>query len=156
MEKRKKQTTFFQALDDKKVCELSTTITGTSYSIFITYNNKNHCYYTVHVHAQLLGCIRLWATHGLQPTRLLCPCDFPGKNNGVGCHFLLQGILSTQRLNPHLLQLLYCKWILLPLSHQGSPHTNQVFNKYLLNTCIRERRLLLIDQNQQTSVVEKR
>ena len=28
--------------------------------------------------------------HGLQPTRLLCPWDFPGKSNGVGCHFLLQ------------------------------------------------------------------
>ena len=24
--------------------------------------------------------------HGLQPTRLLCPWDFPGKNTGVGCH----------------------------------------------------------------------
>ena len=27
--------------------------------------------------------------HGLQPTRLLHPWDFPGKNSGVGCHFLL-------------------------------------------------------------------
>ena len=26
--------------------------------------------------------------HGLQPARLLCPWDFPGKNIGVGCHFL--------------------------------------------------------------------
>ena len=26
--------------------------------------------------------------HGLQPTRLLCPWDSPGKNTGVGCHFL--------------------------------------------------------------------
>ena len=30
--------------------------------------------------------------HGLQPTRLLCPRDFPGENTGVDCHFLLQGI----------------------------------------------------------------
>ena len=30
----------------------------------------------------------LWP-HGLQLTRLLCPWDFPGKNLGVGCHFLL-------------------------------------------------------------------
>ena len=35
-------------------------------------------------------------------------------NTGVGCHFLLQGIFSTQGLNPHLLwllngrQILYC------------------------------------------------
>ena len=29
--------------------------------------------------------------HGLQPTRLLSPWDFPGKNTGLGCHVLLQG-----------------------------------------------------------------
>ena len=28
--------------------------------------------------------------HGLQPTRLLCPWDSPGKSTGVGCHCLLQ------------------------------------------------------------------
>ena len=28
--------------------------------------------------------------HGPQPARLLCPWNFPGKNTGVGCHFLLQ------------------------------------------------------------------
>ena len=28
--------------------------------------------------------------HGLQPIRLLCPWDFPGKSTGVGCHCLLQ------------------------------------------------------------------
>ena len=33
---------------------------------------------------------RLWP-HGLQPARLLCLWDFPGKNTGVSCHFLLQG-----------------------------------------------------------------
>ena len=40
--------------------------------------------------------------HGLYPTRLLCPWDFPGKNPGVGCHFLLQGNFPIQRLNPFL------------------------------------------------------
>ena len=34
--------------------------------------------------------VRLCATHRRQPTRLLCPWDSPGKNAGVGCHFLLQ------------------------------------------------------------------
>ena len=34
--------------------------------------------------------------HGLQPTRLLSPCDFPGKDTGVVCHFLLQGVFLTQ------------------------------------------------------------
>ena len=35
-------------------------------------------------------------TLGLQPTRLLYPWDFPGKNTGMGCHFLLQGVFLTQ------------------------------------------------------------
>ena len=26
--------------------------------------------------------------YGLQPARFLCPLDFPGKNIGVGCHFI--------------------------------------------------------------------
>ena len=30
--------------------------------------------------------------HGLLPARLLCQWNSPGKNTGVGCHFLLQGI----------------------------------------------------------------
>ena len=32
-----------------------------------------------------------------------CPWDFPGKNAGVGCHFFLQEIFLTQRLNLHIL-----------------------------------------------------
>ena len=47
--------------------------------------------------------------HGLWPTRLLCPWDSPGKNTGVGCHFLLQGIFQTKGLNPHLWCLLHCQ-----------------------------------------------
>ena len=57
-------------------------------------------------------------SNSLQPPRLLCPWDSPGKNTGVGCHFLLQGIFPTQILNPSLL---YCRQILHWLSHQGSP-----------------------------------
>ena len=56
--------------------------------------------------------------HGLWPARLLCPGDSPGKNTGVGCYALLQGIFPTRGLNPGLL---HCKWILYQLSHQGSP-----------------------------------
>ena len=32
--------------------------------------------------------------HGLQPTRLLCPWDFPGKSTGVGYHCLLRLLVS--------------------------------------------------------------
>ena len=34
-----------------------------------------------------------WRPYGPQSTRLLCPWDSPGKNTGVGCQVLLQGIL---------------------------------------------------------------
>ena len=34
--------------------------------------------------------VRLCVTHRRQPTGLPCPWDSPGKNTGVGCHFLLQ------------------------------------------------------------------
>ena len=44
--------------------------------------------------------------------------DSPGKNTGLGCHALLQGIFPTQGLNPDLWP---CRQILYHLSHQGSP-----------------------------------
>ena len=50
--------------------------------------------------------------------QLLCPWDFPGKNVGVGCYSLLQGIFLTQGFN---LGLLHCRQILYHLTHQGSP-----------------------------------
>ena len=43
--------------------------------------------------------------------------DSPGKNTGVGCEVLLQGILPTQGSNPGLS---HCRQILHCLSHQGS------------------------------------
>ena len=42
--------------------------------------------------------------------------NFPGKNTGVGCHFLLQGIFPIQGSNPGLL---HCRQILYQLNHQG-------------------------------------
>ena len=49
--------------------------------------------------------------YGLQPARL-SSWDSPGKNPGVHCHFLLQGIFPTQGSNSRLLRLLHCRWIL--------------------------------------------
>ena len=49
--------------------------------------------------------------HGLEPVRLLCPWDSPGKNTGVGCH-AFQGIFLTLGLKLSLRQILYCRWIL--------------------------------------------
>ena len=50
-------------------------------------------------------------------TRLLRPWDLLGKSTGVGCHFLLQGIFSTQGSNAGLL---HGRQMLYHLSHQGS------------------------------------
>ena len=54
----------------------------------------------------------------LQPTRLFCLRDFPGKSTGVGCLFLLQRIFLTQRSN---MGLPHCQQTLYRLSHQGNP-----------------------------------
>ena len=56
--------------------------------------------------------------HGLQPARLLCPWNFPGKNTGVHCHSLLQGIFLAQGLN---LSLLHWQADSLPLRYQRRP-----------------------------------
>ena len=74
-----------------------------------------------------------WRLHGLQPTKLLCPWNSPGKNMGVGCHSLLQGIFLTPVLN---LGLLHCRQILYHLSLQGS----LVYNTTIAN----KKRLYLI------------
>ena len=58
----------------------------------------------------------------------LMDCSLPGSSvheilqariNGVGCHFLLQGIFPTQELNPGLL---HCRQIFSQLSYKGNPH----------------------------------
>ena len=55
---------------------------------------------------ELLGCVQLFAPHGLKAARFLCLWDSPGKNTGVGCRFLLQGIFLTQE---SYCVLLHCK-----------------------------------------------
>ena len=49
--------------------------------------------------------------HGLQPTRLLHPWDFPGKSTGMGCHCLLRTILCSKLVFSTLLTV-NC-WILI-------------------------------------------
>ena len=58
---------------------------------------------SVCVRANLLQSCPTLRRHGPLPTRLLCLWDSPGKNTGVGCHSLLQGIFPTQGSNPSLL-----------------------------------------------------
>ena len=73
-----------------------------------------------HMHVCSVVSNSLWP-HGLQPARLLCPWNFPGKNIGVGCHALFQGIFLTQGLNPCLL---HCRWIF-TAEPPEKPHSNK-------------------------------
>ena len=70
------------------------------------------------------SCLTLLWPHALQPARLLRPRDFPGKNTGIGCHVLLQGVFPTQESNPSLL-----RWQAdsLPLSHHERPYILYMF-----------------------------
>ena len=55
------------------------------------------------LHGCVLSPVWLFGDPREEPTRLLCPWDFQGKNTRVGGHFLLTGIFSTEGSNPHLL-----------------------------------------------------
>ena len=74
------------------------------------------------------SCPTLLWPHGPYLTRLPCPWDSPGKNTGVGCHFLLQGIFLTQGSNPSLL---HCQVGSLPLGLLGTPLADKVNDKYI-------------------------
>ena len=72
----------------------------------------------------VLICVQLFTTPWtIQSARLFCPWNLPGKNAGVRCHFLLQGIFRTQGLN---LCLLHCRRILYWLRYQGKPWLSPV------------------------------
>ena len=73
-------------------------------------------------------CLTLCNPMDYRPSwQLLCPWGSPGKNTGVGCHALLQGILLTQGLNPCLLCPLHWQVGSLPLEPAGKPRV--LFNK---------------------------
>ena len=54
------------------------------------------------------------------PSGSFCPWSFPGRNTGVGCHLLLQGMFLPQGSNLHLLHLRQWQVNSLPLSHLGT------------------------------------
>ena len=67
--------------------------------------------------------------------------DYPGKDTGVGCHALLQGLFPTQGLNPGLP---HCRRILYCLSHQGSPSHVYVYMYLYIYTYIYTYRYICI------------
>ena len=108
--------------------------------------------YFLSVYHLLSGCAKSLQScptvcnHGLQPMdRLLCPWDSPGKNTGVGCRALLQGIFSTQGLNPCLLHLLHWQAGSLPLVPPGKP-IRSVAAKHYARCCVYSRLYLSLSR----------
>ena len=62
------------------------------------------------------SCVWLFATPWTVALQAPLSMDSPGKNTGVGCHALLQGIFLTQGSKPHLLRLLHWQTGSLPLA----------------------------------------
>ena len=89
--------------------------------------NKSHLLISHYV-CYLVVSDSLWP-QGQLSTRLLCPWNSPGKNTGVGCHYLLEGIFLTQGSNPGLL---HCRQILYHLSYLGGPISHYIPKQYLL------------------------
>ena len=68
-----------------------------------------------------LSCVQLYAYAWTVAHQAPLSGDSPGKDTGVGCHTLLQGIFPTQGWNPHLLCLLRWQAGSLPLAPPGKP-----------------------------------
>ena len=76
------------------------------------------------VPASSLTHVRLFATQGLKPARLLYPWGCPGKSTGVGCHDLLQGIFPIPGLN---LRLLCCRQIIYDWAPKKAPESISLY-----------------------------
>ena len=81
-----------------------------------------HLEYLLHHRGCMLSCVRLLVTPWTlaRQARIFQARDFPGKNTGEGCHFLLQGIFPTHGLNLCLLPLMHWEMGSLQLSHLGT------------------------------------
>ena len=88
---------------------------------------KSVCVLNQFSHVQFLESLRIVAR------RLLCPWDSPGKNTGVGCHTLLQGIFLILGSNARLFCLLHWQAGSLPLAPPGKPIKE---DKYEIRSCV--------------------
>ena len=85
---------------------------------------KNAC-----VHAYCFSHVWLYATPWTVAHQATLSTGFSRQDTGVGCHFLLQGLLPMQGSNPHLLRLLHWQVSSLPQVPPGKPY--EVFIVYL-------------------------
>ena len=123
---KKKKKDVIQKSDFFRVAFLKLQPFATSFHVFsLCMYPSIICISLVCVHVEFFSVVsNSLQPYGLQPTRLLCPWDSPGKNTGVGCHALLQGIFPIQGLNPSILHLLHWEVGSLPLAPLGKPLFN--------------------------------
>ena len=97
-------------------------------------NTATKCIFRCFSCACVVSCfshIQFFATPWtIQPARLRCPWESPGKNTGLGCHFLLQGIFLTQGSNPSSYVSCIGRWVLYHQHHLGS-HVSHFSNVFL-------------------------
>ena len=86
---------------------------------FLLYNSANQLC--------MFSRVRLFMTPQMVAHQNPLPWGFPGKNTGVGCHFLLQETFPTQGSNTHHLHLLQWQVDSLLLSHLGSLNQLNVY-----------------------------
>ena len=88
--------------------------------------------------------------HGLYLARLLSPWNFPGKNTGLGCHFLLQGIFLTwdQTWVSHVPCI--TRWILYHWAIWEAPTAAEVSYYFIRGTL----RKYILDQTAQSAICE--
>ena len=96
----------------------------------------------------MLSHAQLFVTPWAEPTRFFCPWDFSGKNIGMGCQFILQGIFPIQALNLRLLCLhiadgFFTHWFFNPqivksfwVKHSKISNTNLVVTYSLKCLCM--------------------
>ena len=89
---------FFLTLSSEVILNFSTSFCFFYLFMFSSFFSKHACVLSRFSRIQLFA--TLWTMLSMEfATRLLCP----GKNTGLGCHALLQGIFPTQGSNPRSL-----------------------------------------------------
>ena len=87
-------------------------------------------YVYMYIYISVLSCARLFATLWTVACQAPLSWDFPGKNPGLGCHFLLQGNLPSPGVKPASPALLMDS---VPTKPSGKPiHSGVSLTKYVV------------------------
>ena len=92
-----------------------------------------------HVYLYMLSHVWLFVTLWTVPPTFPCQWNFPDKNAGMGCHFLLQGIFPIQGVNPGLL---HCTQIQQIAKNKTTTKENSRVATLLSDTQISKKRIL--------------